>query len=199
MKSIFRKFLLICLMILLSCKQSSPAGNINVVDPDTAKTVVVNEDNIYPETKDDAIRIPQISIDTLANRFIENLAQGKNLTAFFSNKWTLIYHTDNRCDGSTDGKSANLDEFDIDKDIRLSVKNDGDGWACEKSAPTDFNLIFNLKKEVKSWDRFIIANYQTEEKNTIYINGKGESDYLKLYFNEDNLITKLEYRSEDPG
>lgn len=199
MNSIFRKVLPMCLLILLSCKESVPAVNAAKSASFTSEEEVVKADEIYLSTKDDAVLLPQISVDTLARRFIENLSQGKNLNTFFSEKWTLVYHTDNRCEGSTDGKSANLEKFEIDKNIKLSVKNDGDGWACDKSAPTEFDLNFNIKKEVKSWDRFIIQNYEEKEKNIIYISGKGESDYLKLHFSKDNLIIKLEYRSEDPG
>lgn len=199
MNSMFRKLFPMCLLILLSCKQSVPAVDAVRSASSKAEEEVVKEEEIYSETKDDAVLLPQISVDTLALRFIENLSQDKNLNTFFSEKWTLVYHTDNRCEGSTDGKLANLEKFEIDTNIKLSVKNDGDGWACDKSAPTEFDLNFNIKNEVKSWDRFIIQNYEEKKKNIIYISGKGESDYLKLHFSKDNLIIKLEYRSEDPG
>jgi hypothetical protein len=77
--------------------------------------------------------------------------------------------------------------------------NDGDGWLCDKKEPKEFYLDFSLKERVKDWDRIEIPNYEVQEKNIVYIIGWGESDYIKLYYNDINLIVKMEYRREDPG
>lgn len=121
------------------------------------------------------------------------------MNSFFNDSWLFIYHEDNRCDGSTDGQLDNLKSSLIDSTITLEVKNDGNGWACDKKEPTSFDLEFNLMKKVAEWDRFEIPNYENQEENVVLIFGAGESDYLKLHYDDNNLIVKLEYRSEDPG
>lgn len=128
--------------------------------------------------------------------FVEYLKAGKKLHLLFNNKWTLVYHEDNRCDGSTDGRKDGLSSEQIDLVIRLKVENAGDGWSCDKEDPTTFDMDFDLKKRIMSWDRVELADYGA---SVIYIVGAGESDYLKLHYNDEGLIVKLEYRSEDPG
>ncbi|MFS4468746.1 hypothetical protein [Maribacter sp. 2210JD10-5] len=141
----------------------------------------------------------QIQIDQRVLDFVKNLKHGEKLGPFFVENWILVYHEDNRCDGSTDGQIGNLTSTKIDSAIKLQVKNDGDGWACDKKAPKTYDMDFDLKKKIAGWDRFEIPDYENEEKNIVYVVGAGESDYLKLHYNDDNLIFKLEYRSEDPG
>jgi hypothetical protein len=144
----------------------------------------------------------QIDTKTIQSKkevFTESLKNGKDLSDYFSNSWTLIYHKDNRCDGSTDGEVSNLTSKEIETLIEVEVTNDGKGWACDEKEPKTYSLNFELKKHIKNWDRFEIAGYENQEKNIAYILGAGESDFLKLHFNDDNMITKLEYRSEDPG
>jgi hypothetical protein len=131
--------------------------------------------------------------------FLKRLTNGEKLYSFFSDNWTFIYHEDNRCDGSTNGEKSNLSNLEIDRIIKIKVVNDGDGWACEKKGSTEFYLNFRLKEQVKNWDRFEIIKYDEQEKNVVYVWGAGESDYLKLYYDDNNLIVKMEYRSEDPG
>jgi len=131
--------------------------------------------------------------------FLTNLKTGEKLSSFFNDNWIFIYHEDNRCDGSTDGQIDNLKSTQIDTIIKLKVKNDGNGWACDKKEPKTFNLDFDLKKKIKDWDRFEIPSYENQEENIVYVVGAGESDYLKVYYDNNDLIIKLEYRSEDPG
>lgn len=87
----------------------------------------------------------------------------------------------------------------IDSIIKVQVTNDGDGWLCEKTEPRTYFLNFDLMKKIATWDRIEVPNYEHNEKNSFYIVGAGESDYIKLHYNLDNLIIKLEYSSEDPG
>ncbi len=136
---------------------------------------------------------------TKEEKFVSDLANGKKLATHFADQWTLIYHEDNRCDGSTDGKIENLSKNQIDSSISLSVKNDGEGWACDKREPSSFIYEFNLREYLKNWDRFEIHDYEDEEKNIVFIAGAGESDYIKIYYNKDQLIERLKYGSEDPG
>jgi len=135
----------------------------------------------------------------VAELFVEWLMNEEKLQLLFSDNWTFIYHENNRCDGSTDGQISNLPPFKVDEIIRIKVMNDGDGWLCDKKEPKEFYLDFSLKEHVKNWDRIEISGYEIQEKKLVYIEGWGESDYIKLYFDNHNLITKMEYRSEDPG
>ncbi|MCG8700144.1 MAG: hypothetical protein MI922_18960 [Bacteroidales bacterium] len=135
----------------------------------------------------------------IAQELIEDLSNGDCIGKYFKSNWTFIYHEYNRCDGSTDGNIDNLNSWQIDSIIKLNVKNDGNGWACDTKEPKAYDLEFNLKAIIGDWDRFKISNHESHNKSIIYIVGAGESDYLKLHFNKRNLIVKLEYRSEDPG
>ncbi|GAA4276560.1 hypothetical protein [Aquimarina mytili] len=140
----------------------------------------------------------QIDISVRAVEFVKNLKNGKNLSSFFVDNWTFIYHEDNRCDGSTDGQTNNLKSTQIDTVIKIQVKNDGAGWACDAKNPKTYDLEFDIKKEITNWDRFEIPNYENQNENIVYVVGAGESDYLVLHY-DNKLIVKLEYRSEDPG
>lgn len=134
--------------------------------------------------------------------FVTRLANGDNLDLLMSNNWSFIYHEDNRCDGSTDGYSDKLTKSRIDEKIKIQIINDGEGWVCDKKESSRFMLEFSLIKQVKNWDRFIIAEYSDQKEMVFYILGAGESDYLKIHYNifdDEFLIVKLEYRSEDPG
>jgi hypothetical protein len=159
----------------------------------------VDKTDIDTKTSNESTTVAQISVDSIASGFVENLEMGGKLSLFFYDSWTFVYHEDNRCDGSTDGQIDNLKSTQIDSVIRLEVKNDGDGWACDKKVPRTFVLDFDLKEKVMDWDRFDIPNYENQKRNIVYMVGAGESDYLKLHYNDNNLIVKLEYRSEDPG
>jgi len=130
---------------------------------------------------------------------VEYLKKGKKMFSLFSDNWTLIYHKDDRCDGSTDGQLSNLSNNEIDGIIKIKVRNDGDGWDCEKKEPKEFYLEFKLINLVKKWDRLEIQNYEEQEDNVVFVVGYGMSDYIKLYYDDNNLIVKMEYRSEDPG
>lgn len=140
-----------------------------------------------------------IHVQTKINAFVESLKNEESLSKYFSNTWSLLYHEDNRCDGTTNGQINSLSSSQIDTIIRLKVKNDGDAWACDKKEPNNYVFNFDLKKQIENWDRFESTHYKNQEENIGYILGAGESDFLKLHYNEDNRIIKLEYRSEDPG
>ena len=89
--------------------------------------------------------------------------------------------------------------------MKIKVKNNSEyAWACEKKDPYYFEMSFDLREKLKDWDRFELqpesySDTLEEEKNTFYILGAGASDYIKLYVNEDNLISTFKYSSEDPG
>ena len=168
------------------------------------QTETVNETIIEQNDEKNEIVVEKNSDEKIylrsAEDFLKQLMNGEKLQLFFSDNWTFIYHEDNRCDGSTDGEKRNLSPFEIDEIIKLKVKNNGNGWDCDKKEPTEFYLNFNLKGQVKKWDRFEMPNYENQGKDgIIHIVGGGESDYIVLHYNEYNLIVKMEYRSEDPG
>lgn len=199
MKIKFKGLVLVFSIILFSCQTPSPSENTDKDKTQEVQKEVLKKSKAIYKPKLDVIPLVDIPIDSLAHRLVEKLAHAKDLSSFFDKEWILVYHEDNRCQGSTDGNIGHLKSLDIDRNIILSVKNDGDGWACEKTEPKTYDLNFDLKQKVKSWDRFQIPSYEQKEKNVIYIIGKGESDYLKLHYNDAHLIIKMEYRSEDPG
>lgn len=152
----------------------------------------------------DIKEISQDTIDAKANEFVEHLRNGKELSSFFSDNWTLVFHSDNRYEGSTDGKIENLRSNQIDSIIKIQVKNDGDGWLLEvigekKREQQIFEMDFSLKKQVKNWDRFETVRYENQLNSEIFVQGAGESDILELHYNRQKQIVRLEYRSEDPG
>lgn len=131
----------------------------------------------------------------------KRLKSGQSLASLMSDKWSLIYHKDDRCDGSTDGSLDGLLRSQVDEIINIELFNDGNGWGCEKKDASYFDFNFSLQEQVKNWDRIEIIKYDYENK-LIYLVGKGVSDYLVAHYsdiNGDYLIMKLEYRSEDPG
>jgi hypothetical protein len=151
------------------------------------------------ETTKNFYKESEVSTKTKALQFIKHLEEGESLSSFFNENWLLIYYTDNRCDGATEGQVENLKSTQIDSIIGLRVTNDGDAWLCDKKEPSSFDFSFDIKKQVANWDRFEILESENQEDRIVYVLGAGQSDYLKLFFNEKNLIIKLEYRSEDPG
>lgn len=159
----------------------------------------IDEADIDTKTINESSTTASIPVDSKASGFVEHLKAGEKLSLFFNDSWIFIYHEDNRCDGSTDGQIDNLKRTQIDSIIKLQVKNDGNGWECDKKEPKTFDLDFDLKKKIKDWDRFEIPNYENQEEKIVYVVGAGESDYLKLHYDDNDLIIKLEYRSEDPG
>ncbi len=151
----------------------------------------------------DITEIPyQSQIDAKANEFAECLKENKPLSAFFSDSWTLVYHSDNRADGSTHGQITNLRNTQIDSIIRLRVKKYIDNTTSAESGVSvtvESDFDFELGKQVEHWDRFEAIRYDNMPNHIIYIVGAGESDVLKLHYNEEKQITLMEYRSEDPG
>jgi len=108
------------------------------------------------------------------------------LSSFFNDNWIFIYHEDNRCDGSTDGQIDNLKRSQIDSIIRLTVKNDGDGWACDKKKPSTYILEFLLCDQLENWDNYATKRSDNED-NVIYFESIDNSVYLKLHFDSNYL------------
>lgn len=65
--------------------------------------------------------------------------------------------------------------------------------------PKTYDLDFELKKRFEYWDRFEIEEIDSPKKNTVYIGGSGQSEYITIIYNDDKLIVRLEYHQEDPG
>ncbi|MEO0473707.1 MAG: hypothetical protein AAF206_29110, partial [Bacteroidota bacterium] len=132
------------------------------------------------EAKNDS----QTNFATSAQKFVQSLQAGESLASFFQDNWTFVYHEDNRCDGATDGQSTSLTKARIDGVIRLPVKNDGDGWACEKKEPSTYEVDFDLKKEIAKWDRFEMEENENQADKIVYVLGGGESDFVILHYGE---------------
>ena len=186
-------------VISSSCNSSTSSNVIEDKITIDVEKEQIDKNDTDSQTEKASITEPKVQADSIALGFLKNLKSGKKLSYFFNDSWLFIYHEDNRCDGSTDGQLDNLKSSLIDSKITLEVKNDGNGWACDKKESTSFDLEFELMNKVADWDRFEIPNYENQEENVVLIFGAGESDYLKLHYDDNNLIVKLEYRSEDPG
>ena len=185
--------------ILISCTGSTKSNvnnNESIIEKNKEQ---IDKTVINSKTKNEPATEIKTQTDSKAAGFLVNLKTGEKLSSFLNDNWIFIYHEDNRCDGSTDGQIDKLRSTQIDSIIKLQVKNDGDGWACDKKEPKTFDLDFDLKKKITDWDRFEIPNYENQEENFVYLVGGGESDYIKLHYDNNDLIIKLEYRSEDPG
>ena len=198
-----KKKLTICtllsfLAIQISCK-SSTNSNVNedksTLDIDKEQ---VDKTAIDSKTKNNSTTEIQTQIDLKASEFLKNLKNGEKLSSFFNDNWIFIYHEDNRCDGSTDGQIDNLERSQIDSIITLTVKNDGDGWACDKKNPSTYILEFLLSVQLENWDNYGTKRAANED-NVIYLENIDNSVYLKLHFDSNNLISKFEFRNEDPG
>ncbi len=188
----FRVFLII-VPLLLSCV-SNTKDRVN----EGNQSIESNTTEMHPEKSEESNSGVSSPVHAKASEFIKCLQSGRKLESFFRNNWTLVYHEDNRLDGSSDGEIESLTNCRIDTIIRLSVYNDGHGWE-EHKEPKTHNLEFSLKHLVKGWNRFEIPDYEYRGGNKIHVVGKGESDYIVLFYDSDNLIVRLEYRSEDPG
>lgn len=188
-----------CMTTLTSCNSSTRHNTAEDASINPAEETEVNDAEVELETIADSNLVVQPNIDLKASESLIKLESGEDLSAFLNENWTFIYHRDNRCDGSTDGRLENLKDIQIDSNIKVPVKNDGDGWTCDKRDPTSYDLNFDLGEQIANWDRFEISHDENQEKNIVHIVGAGMSDYLKLHYNERNRIVKLEYGSEDPG
>ena len=141
----------------------------------------------------------------VALNFIKRLKNGENVSSLFGDTWTFKYHEDNRCTGSTDGKVTYNGHIKLDNKVRIKVKNDSEhAWACEKKEAYYYEMIFDLKEKIKTWERIELdddSDTDTTEKEakTFYILGRGASDYIRIHINENNLISTFKYSSEDPG
>lgn len=148
--------------------------------------------------KNDAIPDSQ---KRFASEMLERLRSGHEISPLLSDNIIFIFHSDNRCDGSTDGLISDLPSRSIDLPFKIHVTNDGDGWECEKKEASTHEIEFSLRKQLTHWDRFEIGEYD-KKANSIYFNGGGESDSMIIYFKKENdrdVVYKIEYRSEDPG
>ncbi|KGN82678.1 hypothetical protein HW49_01345 [Porphyromonadaceae bacterium COT-184 OH4590] len=184
-------------------KRSDIGGNMIVFHKDKSP-IILNAVDFDRNKIAKYLGKTEIPLIQIADEFAKYLKEGKPLSVFFSDSWTLVYHTDNRVEGSTDGRVMNLRNTQIDSVIIIKLKNDGDGWLLdvigeEKREPKTFEFKFELNKQIEHWDRFEAVRYSNMPSHNIYILGAGESDLLKLHYNKDKLITVLEYRSEDPG
>lgn len=185
------------MMITVSCKKPTNSKSIEN-ESGYAIQETQTETNQKTSNNADSTFTDKDQLDLKVDEFVNRLKSGKNLSSLFCNNWTLIYHEDNRFDGSTDGQIDKLLSTQIDTLIRIQVRNDGVGW-LDKKDPKSFELDFSIKKLIKDWDRFEIPDYENQEKKVFYVKGRGESDYIKVHYDANNLIVKLEYRSEDPG
>jgi len=189
------------LFLLFSCNNFKGNQTSEKMTVEVKNKVMEDNTKNIDSTHIDAIAETYKSPKLLAEELKTRLQNGKSLKSLFSNKWELIFHKDDRCEGSTDGQINNLTDNQIDEIIKIQVRNNGNGWDCEKKQPSKYNISFLLSKQVKTWDRFEISQYD-EEKKIYFIVGEAESGYLIIHyadFKNKYLIVKLEYRSEDPG
>ena len=170
------------------------------IKPENKKDTIEKTESIQEEKKVNQEK-SSITPEQIVLKLISSIKSGRKIGDLMSDKIEFIYHSDNRCDGSTDGVIDDLPGNSIDDTIKVQVTNNGEGWACEKKKATTYQLDIKLDEYLKHWDRFESSSYN-EESNSIDLHGSGESDYIILGFKKVRgryLINKLEYRSEDPG
>lgn len=134
-------------------------------------------------------------------KFVAQLKHQKPLAPLLRTDITFIYHSDNRCEGNTDGLIPKLSATHIDSPFTLEVTNDGDAWNCEKKAASTFEIEFDLQARLASWER-LEAIPESGSPNAFIVEGRGQSDYMVVHLEviaKEIAIFKLEYRSEDPG
>lgn len=199
--SLILRSAIVVFVLFLSCKEKAKPTTRSAAVATTTTTPPIRK-TTKPQTKETTSQPLEIAKEQpqrkLAETFLEKIKNRKAVQSLFNSQWTLIYHEDNRSDGSTDGRKDNLKKQEVDGDIVLSVYNDGEGWSTKKE-PTTSDFTFNLKQRTKDWTRFEIPNYEGQGIEKYYLHGMGESDYIIIHFNEQDLIHKLEYQSEDPG
>ncbi len=138
-----------------------------------------------------------------AEKLYNTLKENKSLGSFMSNNGVkLVYHADNRCDGSTDGEIKSVKPEMIDKDLDLDLVNDGQGWMeeCAENKITKFTRKFNLRKEAMEWMSYSNPPYYDEGKSTLSISS--EQYHLQFLFKEkdgDYKVYEIKFSDEDPG
>ncbi|MGB7181769.1 MAG: hypothetical protein WBD51_07515, partial [Burkholderiaceae bacterium] len=136
-----------------------------------------------------------------AEQFVARLKDRRPLTSLLRSRIDFVFHMDNRCTGNTDGVVRQLAASQVDATFTIELTNDGDAWGCETKAPSTGQMQFSLQEHFLSWNR-IEAVFESSVPNSFLVQGRGESDYLVVHLENDGekaIVSKLEYRSEDPG
>ncbi len=146
-----------------------------------------------------------------AESFIYSFQKQKSLEKYFTTSHIkLIYHDDNRVDGSTDGEYTYNSAADIKRTIQIKVYTDGEGWYDEKVKYSSargyhqkkFSFINNCAvflpdPEYPDNTRYEILCF--EKKIVFYM---GAEYTLELYCKKNgNLFTiyEIRYSDNDPG
>lgn len=190
--------------ITISCKNTSRNEELEQEDKIANDSLHTDGQEAQIEEEQEEIELIDSSLidlqtDLSTKNFIKNLKEGNNLSGFFADNWTLIFHKNSRYDGNTDGKVAELRRFKVDDVITLNVFTDGDGWEQKPESIGNKNIQFDLKETTQEWDAFNTENIDTPEKNMVYISTFSQSEYLQVYYNNDKKIIKLKYNLVDPG
>ena len=156
---------------------------------------VIEDENQTEIESNPQDRQPDLSTAT----FIKNLQEGNKLSGFFADNWTLIYHENSRLDGNTDGQVQNLARSKVDEIITLSVFTDGEGWAENPGEIRNHDIEFQLKERIKDWDGYSTEDIDRAERNMVYISTTSQSEYLQVYYNDEQRIIKLKFNLVDPG
>ena len=186
-------FFLGTLIIIMSCESSTKNKVSEDKDVNEIQKVETGKTESDTDISDNSNSDIKRQIDLKAEEFVENLESGDNLSSFFRDNWTFIYNIYDSNEGSKFGQIDNLSRVQIDTVISLQVVQKGDDFLG------DFDMDIDIKKEITYWSEFGTAEYENQENNVVYIIGIGDSNYWKLHYNDNALIVKLEYTSEDPG
>jgi hypothetical protein len=180
-------FCLMTFFALLACwdDESNQKNSVEKIKPD----VSISDDK-KPKSEQDVLESKAILL-------IDYIKNEKELTTFFADTWEFVYHQDDRCEGSTDGKLGHLKSYEIEKTLHVEVFQDGMGWICDAQTPKRQKISFNFKDNVKKWNRF--EGVFSNDKTIFYIFGVDETEYIKIHFNPKGLIRQLVYNIEDPG
>jgi len=185
---LFPKYALIGFIIIsfVSCSESEYTND--TVNSEVAEEVEIPDTETYlsHETK-----------ERISKQFLKSLEEREQLAHYFQDNWYFMYNKDDSCEGSTEGEVGGLDTNSIDFIILVPVHNNGKARLCENSEPSDYEMEFDLDRELDKWDHFEIVEYEDQHPEVTIIYGAGDSVFIKLNFNQDGLISTLEYTIRD--
>jgi hypothetical protein len=144
----------------------------------------------------------------VANRFVSAIRRTKPLKGFMSKRVTVTFHTDDRSEGTFDGKTV-VDAAAIDGTVDVPGKTGGYAWAIEKKIkPAPKTLKLHVGKMAYEILR-TVREQRLERRNRISVDKKKLTFYIEgitktmtFHFRLEGkrlLVHKLGFSESDPG